>query len=114
MLGILQPIFGAMVILGIGYSFSTDRRAINWTTVAWGLGLQVVFAFIVLKTTIGQTVFETVGGYITRLLGFAGVGLIIIPEGGHNEVGIDLISGKIRTQLQNELSSHGSGHTDRA
>ena len=29
---------------------------------------------------------------------------VIIPEGGHNEVGIDLISGKIRAQLQQELS----------
>jgi uridine kinase len=29
---------------------------------------------------------------------------VIIPEGGHNEVGIDLISGKIRTKLQEELS----------
>ncbi len=29
---------------------------------------------------------------------------VIIPEGGYNEVGIDLISGKIRTQLQQELS----------
>ena len=28
---------------------------------------------------------------------------VIIPEGGYNEVGIDLISGKIRTQLQKEL-----------
>jgi CNT family concentrative nucleoside transporter len=66
------------VILGIGYAFSTNRRAINWTTVAWGLGLQVVFAFIVLKTSIGQVVFETVGGYITKLLGFAGVGAAFV------------------------------------
>ena len=29
---------------------------------------------------------------------------VIIPEGGYNEVGIDLISGKIRAQLQKELS----------
>lgn len=28
---------------------------------------------------------------------------VIIPEGGHNEVGIDLISGKIRAKLQEEL-----------
>lgn len=28
---------------------------------------------------------------------------VIIPEGGYNEVGIDLISGKIRAQLQKEL-----------
>lgn len=28
---------------------------------------------------------------------------VIIPEGGYNEVGIDLISGKIRAQLRHEL-----------
>jgi CNT family concentrative nucleoside transporter len=62
------------MILSIGYAFSTNRRAINWTTVAWGLGLQVVFALIVLKTTLGQEVFSTLGDGINRLLGFAGVG----------------------------------------
>ncbi len=72
--GIVQPIFGALVILAIAVAFSTNRRAINWTTVAWGLGLQVVFAVIVLKTSIGQRVFATLGDLITRLLGFAGVG----------------------------------------
>ncbi len=78
MLGILQPIFGGLVILGIAYAFSTDRRRINWTTVAWGVGLQVVFALIVLKTTIGQRVFATLGDAITRLLGFAGVGAAFV------------------------------------
>ncbi|MFN0084522.1 MAG: uridine kinase [Blastocatellia bacterium] len=32
---------------------------------------------------------------------------VIIPEGGHNNVGIDLISGKIRTQIQKALASVG-------
>jgi hypothetical protein len=35
MLGILQPIFGAVVILAIAVLCSNNRRAINWTTVAW-------------------------------------------------------------------------------
>ncbi len=74
MLGVLQPIFGAVVILAIAVAFSTNRRAIRWSTVAWGLGLQIVFAIVVLKTDIGQRVFTTLGIYITRLLGFAGVG----------------------------------------
>jgi len=78
MFGILQPIFGALVILGIAVAFSTNRRAISWTTVAWGLGLQVVFAMLVLKTTIGQRVFTTLGAYITKLLGFAGVGAAFV------------------------------------
>jgi CNT family concentrative nucleoside transporter len=67
-------VFGALVILGVAYAFSTNRRAIRWSTVAWGLGLQIVFALVVLKTSAGQQVFSTLGGYITKLLGFAGVG----------------------------------------
>ena len=78
MLGILQPVFGALVILGIAVAFSTNRRAINWTTVAWGLGLQVLFALIVLKTAAGKATFDTLGYYITRLLGFAGVGAAFV------------------------------------
>jgi len=74
MLGILQPMFGAIVILTIAVLCSTNRRAINWRTVAWGLGLQVAFALLVLKTTIGQRVFTTLGAAITRLLSFAAAG----------------------------------------
>jgi CNT family concentrative nucleoside transporter len=73
-LAILQPVFGAFVILTIAYACSTNRRAINWKTVAWGVGLQVLFALIVLKTSAGQRLFTTLGDLITRLLGFAGVG----------------------------------------
>src|SRR5580765_6481487 len=74
MIGLIQPVFGAVVILAIAYAFSTNRGAIRWATVGWGLGLQVVFALIVLKTSAGQRVFSTLGTYITKLLGFAGVG----------------------------------------
>src|SRR6186713_389248 len=73
-MGIVQPLIGAFVILGIAFACSTNRRAIDRRTVAWGLGLQVLFALIVLKTTIGQRVFETLGAGINRLLSFAGVG----------------------------------------
>jgi CNT family concentrative nucleoside transporter len=74
MIGPLQPVLGAIVILAIAYACSTNRAAIRWSTVAWGLGLQILFALIVLKTSIGQRVFATLGAYITTLLGFAGVG----------------------------------------
>ena len=74
MIGLFQPVLGAVVILSIAYAFSTNRAAIRWSTVAWGLGLQIVFALIVLKTSVGQRVFETLGTYITTLLSFANVG----------------------------------------
>ena len=83
MFGVLQPVFGAIVILAIAVAFSTNRRAINWTTVAWGLSLQVVFALIVLKTTSGQRLFATLGDGINKLLGFSvvGSGMVFGPLG---------------------------------
>lgn len=63
-----------VVILGLAYAFSTNRRAINYRTVAWGLALQFVFALIVLKTTAGAEVFTRLGNGFNRLVGFASVG----------------------------------------
>src|SRR5205814_4651017 len=70
----LQPLAGLIVILTAAYAISTNRRAIDRRTVAWGLSLQVIFALLVLKTSIGRQVFQTLGGGINRLLGFASVG----------------------------------------
>jgi CNT family concentrative nucleoside transporter len=69
-----QPLVGAIVILAIAYICSTDRRAIDVRTIGWGLGLQLVFALIVLKTGMGQQAFATLGDWITRLLNFSFVG----------------------------------------
>ena len=73
-----QPLVGATVILAIAYAFSTDRRAIDGRTVAWGLLLQIVFALVVLKTDLGQRVFSTLGEGINRLLSYAGVGAAFV------------------------------------
>jgi concentrative nucleoside transporter, CNT family len=70
----LQPLVGLIVIMSIAYAISTNRRAIDRRTVAWGLSLQILFALIVLKTATGQQVFQTLGGLINRLLDFASVG----------------------------------------
>jgi CNT family concentrative nucleoside transporter len=69
-----QPFAGAIVIMGIAYALSTDRRAIDLKTVLWGLGLQIVFALFVLKNEWGQLLFKDLGDKITWLLDFAGVG----------------------------------------
>jgi CNT family concentrative nucleoside transporter len=70
----IQPLVGVIVIMTIAYAISTNRRAIDRRTVAWGLALQFLFAVLVLKTATGQRVFQTLGGAINRLLDFASVG----------------------------------------
>jgi CNT family concentrative nucleoside transporter len=70
----MQPLTGLIVIMTIAYCCSTNRRAIDLRTVAWGLGLQIVFALIVLKTTAGRVVFQKLAAVINHLLDFAFVG----------------------------------------
>ncbi|HYA96653.1 MAG TPA: Na+ dependent nucleoside transporter N-terminal domain-containing protein, partial [Methylomirabilota bacterium] len=42
-------LLGIVAILGGAWLFSTDRKAIRLKTVAWGVGLQLAFAFLVLR-----------------------------------------------------------------
>ena len=70
----IQPVAGLALILALAYCLSSARRHIDYRNVAWGLGLQFVFALIVLKTEIGRTVFQSLGGVITKILDFAFVG----------------------------------------
>jgi len=82
----LQPLVGLIVIMTFAYAISTNRRAIDRRTVAWGLSLQILFALIVLKTTTGQRVFQTLGALINQLLDFASVGsgMVFGPLGNKN------------------------------
>ena len=74
----IQSVTGLLVILTIAYVCSTDRAAIDRRTVAWGLGLQVVFALLVLKTTPGQQLFAALGQGINWLLNFSNVGAAFV------------------------------------
>jgi CNT family concentrative nucleoside transporter len=67
-------ILGILVIVAACWAFSTNRKAIKWRIVAWGISLQLVFAFIVLKFLWGQKIMETAGAAVNQLLGYAQVG----------------------------------------
>ena len=67
----LQPLIGLVGILAVAYLLSTNRRAISLRIVGWGLGLQVLFALIVLKTEIGIRAFQWLGGKIQDLLHYS-------------------------------------------
>jgi CNT family concentrative nucleoside transporter len=67
---ILRGLLGVAVMVGIAVLFSENRRAINWRLVATGIGLQVVFALLVLKTGPGYAVFRFLGDAFEALLGF--------------------------------------------
>jgi CNT family concentrative nucleoside transporter len=61
-------------MLLLAWIFSTNRSAIRWRTVLWGLSLQVLFALIVLRSVVGQRVLTAAGNGINHVLAFAFVG----------------------------------------
>ncbi|MEH2107550.1 NupC/NupG family nucleoside CNT transporter [Nostoc sp.] len=65
---------GILVFLSISYAFSVNRRAVRWRIVAWGLGLEFVFALVILKTAWGLTVFKSLGDIVGQFLAFSDVG----------------------------------------
>ena len=42
-------LLGIVVFIGLGYLMSSHKKRIDWKTVAWGLGLQWIFAILILK-----------------------------------------------------------------
>jgi concentrative nucleoside transporter, CNT family len=67
-------LIGIVVILVLAYSMSSNRKAINIRLVVSGLLLQFGLALFVLKTPIGQAIFQSVGAGISHLLEFSGKG----------------------------------------
>ena len=73
-MGRFTGILGLLTMLGLAYAFSTNRRAIRGKMVAWGLGLQFVFAIFVLKIEAGRAVFQKAGDAVTKLLSYTYAG----------------------------------------
>jgi CNT family concentrative nucleoside transporter len=73
-MGRFTGILGLLAMLGLAYAFSTNRKAIRAKTVAWGLGLQIVFAIFVLKIDLGRNLFQSAGAAVNRLLSYSYAG----------------------------------------
>jgi len=74
----LVGILGMLTMMGLAFLFSTNRRAIRYKTVAWGLGLQIVFAFLVMRWDAGRNAFQWLGNKVNWFLGFASYGAIFV------------------------------------
>jgi len=81
-------ILGILAVLGAAWLGSTNRNRIRWRTVAWGLGLQVTFAFLVLRFDYGQRAMTWAGSVVNNMLSatFAGTrvlfGQLGLPNSG--------------------------------
>ena len=67
-------VLGLLTMVFLAWCFSTNRRAIRWRTVVWGLSLQIVFAILVLEWTVGQRILAAAGAAITHMLNYSFAG----------------------------------------
>jgi CNT family concentrative nucleoside transporter len=66
-------ILGILAILAVCFLFSTHKRAIRPSLILWGLGLQLTFAFIVLRTPAAR-VFEVLSDKVNLVIGYSQAG----------------------------------------
>jgi concentrative nucleoside transporter, CNT family len=68
-------IFGIIVVLGIAFLLSSNRRAISLRTVAGGLAIQLIFAFLVLKWEGGRKGLEWLTMKVNDIINYANQGI---------------------------------------
>ena len=67
-------LIGIVLILGVAYALSNNRKAINYRTVGVGLLLQTGLAVFILKTEVGGQIFNWLGTAVAKLLSFSDKG----------------------------------------
>ena len=81
-------VLGILFAIAVAYALSSARAAIRWRTLAWGVGLQLVLAVLVLRTPVGR-LFEALGRGFNRFISLAEEGtLFVFGELGRSENGV--------------------------
>ena len=74
-------LFGLAVLIGIAWTFSNNKKAVDWKLVGTGIALQIAFAAFVLMTTWGGAIFEGMGKVFVTLINFTTEGSKMILGG---------------------------------
>jgi CNT family concentrative nucleoside transporter len=69
-----QALAGAFCFFGIVALFSSNLRAVNWRTIIWGIGIQLVLAVLVLMVPPVERGFERAGDVVRMFIGFSDKG----------------------------------------
>ncbi|MBH9968951.1 NupC/NupG family nucleoside CNT transporter [Rossellomorea oryzaecorticis] len=81
----LWGIVGILVVLGIAFLFSSNKKKINFRTVLGGLAIQLLFAFLVLKTSWGQNSLEWLTMGVNQIINYSNEGIEFLFGGLYSE-----------------------------
>jgi len=74
----ILSIFGILFFIGIALALSEYRKKVAWRLVGWGMGLQFVFAVLILKTGPGKHLFDLAKEFFDKLIEFSNAGAIFL------------------------------------
>jgi CNT family concentrative nucleoside transporter len=66
---------GLIAMIAIGWLFSADRRRFPWRTVAWGTGLQLALAVVLLRTAVGEAFFLAMNRAVATFISYVDAGV---------------------------------------
>ena len=75
---LFRGILGIISLLLIAFLFSRNRKGIDWALVSKGLGIQILFALLILKVSIVSSGFEFVGKIFTKIISFTQDGTMFL------------------------------------
>jgi len=86
------PILGIGALVGFAWAISTDRRKFPWRIVLWSLGLQTVFALLVLRSPVGAAALSGAADLVDLALrqANAGIELVFGPLADRERFGVIL------------------------
>lgn len=88
-MGRFTGLIGVVLILGIAFAMSNNRRRINYRVVLSGLAIQLGLAIFILKIPVGKKIFAWLGAEVTTILGMAdkGAAFVFGPLVNHTLLG---------------------------
>ena len=100
-------LLGIPILIGLAWLLSTNRKAISWKPVAWGVVLQLIFGLIVLSPTLQAFFFNVIDTGVKELIGFSEKGATFVFQSveahqvtfpdGHSETFIGRVSPAAKT-----------------
>lgn len=80
-MSVLRGILGLLTLIVIAWLFSSNKKAIDWILVAKGIGIQVIFAVMILKIDLIQKLFSIVSRFFVEILNFTREGSTFVFGG---------------------------------
>jgi len=92
----LISFFGIFVLVAIAWAISMNRRNMNWHAVFWGIGLQLVFGFLVFQVPAGTRLFLFLNDLVVKVVEASSAGsrflfgVLALPPGVEGSPGFIL------------------------